>query len=217
MRGLMVKDLRLMWMQKQFFIMIIVITALMVMMGQDTTFVVSYCTALGTYFTLSTLSYDEYDNGYAFLFTLPISRRGYVAEKYLFGGLCAGAFWLTMTIACGIYEMRMHPDTDMAAWVIGCAVVILVLVMMLSVMLPLRLKFGAERGRIVMLIAVAVFFALVALAANVKGSLEALSSGVDLLNRLSPPLILAGVLVLFAAVLAASVAVSFHIMEKKQF
>ena len=44
---------------------------------------VGYVTFIFTLFTVSTISYDEYDNGYPFLFTLPITRRQYVNEKYV--------------------------------------------------------------------------------------------------------------------------------------
>ena len=42
---------------------------------------VGYVTFIFTLFTVSTISYDEYDNGYPFLFTLPITRRQYVNRK----------------------------------------------------------------------------------------------------------------------------------------
>lgn len=33
---------------------------------------------------VGTISYDEYDNGYRFLMTLPIDAKMYVLEKYIF-------------------------------------------------------------------------------------------------------------------------------------
>ena len=36
---------------------------------------------------MSSISYDEFDNGNAFLFSLPITRKDYVLEKYIFGSV----------------------------------------------------------------------------------------------------------------------------------
>ena len=55
----------------------------------DATFVSGYISIVFAMFAISTISYDEYDNGNAFLFTLPFSRKEYVLSKYVFGGaLC---------------------------------------------------------------------------------------------------------------------------------
>ncbi len=49
-------------------------------------------------FTLSTISYDEFDNGNAFLFSLPITRAGYVVEKYCFALILALSAWTISTL-----------------------------------------------------------------------------------------------------------------------
>ncbi len=47
-------------------------------------FVVGYMVLLAAIFCMSTLSYDVFDNGMAFLMTLLVKRRVYVFEKYVF-------------------------------------------------------------------------------------------------------------------------------------
>ena len=84
MKGLFIKDLRLMMMQKRFFIMILLIAISMVAVTGDISFIVGYLTFICPLFCISTISYDEFDNGYAFLFTLPIQKKDYVKEKYAF-------------------------------------------------------------------------------------------------------------------------------------
>ena len=64
----------------------------------------SYCTLLMSFFTASTISYDEFNHGFFYLFSLPVSRKGYVAEKYLFGVLTGGVTWAATTVIGGIYE-----------------------------------------------------------------------------------------------------------------
>lgn len=45
-------------------------------------------TMFGAMIAVGTLSYDETDNGLAFLMTLPVDRKTYVREKYLFILIC---------------------------------------------------------------------------------------------------------------------------------
>ena len=78
MKGLLIKDLRLMAAQKKFFLSLVLVTVLLVIMAQDTSFIICYMSFIGAQFSLSTISYDEFDNGNAFLFSLPITRKGYV-------------------------------------------------------------------------------------------------------------------------------------------
>ena len=94
MKGLLIKDFKLMKNQKNFFFIMIFIAAAMLFAEFESTFVVSYFTMIASMFVLSTISYDEYDNGYAFLFSMPFSRTSYVKEKYIFSILMGGGAWL---------------------------------------------------------------------------------------------------------------------------
>lgn len=47
---------------------------------------------------MSTISYDEFDNGNAFLFSMPITRKSYTVEKYAFGLIFGMVFWLLATV-----------------------------------------------------------------------------------------------------------------------
>ena len=81
MRGLICKDLRLMMVQKNFLIMLAAVALVSLAAMDDPMFVIMYMTLIFTSFILSTMSYDEFDNGFPFLFTLPITRKLYVREK----------------------------------------------------------------------------------------------------------------------------------------
>ncbi|MBR5794701.1 MAG: ABC-2 transporter permease [Erysipelotrichaceae bacterium] len=84
MKGLLVKDLRLLLSQSRFYIILLIV---LFVSGTSTqaTFVSGYIAVVFPMFAVSTISYDEYDNGNAFLFTLPFSRKEYVLAKYIFG------------------------------------------------------------------------------------------------------------------------------------
>ena len=79
MKGLLIKDLKLMKNNgKNLLLVFLIIGTMMGIMTKELYAAVGYVTFIFTLFTVSTISYDEYDNGYPFLFTLPITRRQYV-------------------------------------------------------------------------------------------------------------------------------------------
>ena len=88
MKGLLIKDFSLLKNQKNFFILVFVMAGFLTIANgaesSPATFVLPYVGFVSSFFVLSTISYDEYDNGNAFLFTLPFERKVYVVEKYVF-------------------------------------------------------------------------------------------------------------------------------------
>ena len=83
MRGLLEKDFRLIAQRKQTLLMYAAI-ALMMAMTMDSTYIIGYTVSLCVLLAVGTVSYDEFDNGFLFLMTLPVDRKTYVDEKYLF-------------------------------------------------------------------------------------------------------------------------------------
>ena len=81
MKGLLTKDFRILAGQKRYFTIIILIAAIFLCSGQPAQIIVGYCTMFGMLFTVNTISYDEFDHGYLFLFTLPVTRKDYVLEN----------------------------------------------------------------------------------------------------------------------------------------
>ena len=84
--------------QKMFFIVIAAMAIFFAVTQTNIFFVISYATFIAAMFVISSISYDEFNNGNAFLFTLPVTRTGYVKEKYLFAATLATGAWLAATI-----------------------------------------------------------------------------------------------------------------------
>ncbi len=64
MKGLLVKDIRLMKNQITFMALIIVICGIFLVMGEELSFVTGYLAAILSIMVINTLKYDEFDNGY---------------------------------------------------------------------------------------------------------------------------------------------------------
>lgn len=222
MKGMLIKDLRILKHQgKTLFLMLLVIAVFMNLITDvGPSFIVGYITIIFSLFTATTVSYDEFDNCYVFLMTLPVTRKKYVNEKYLFALLSIIFAWCA-GIVLGTILMVVQPsaEVDAADWISTCLGYIFTAWIFVSVMLPIRLKFDAEKARYANLIMIAGVFIVAFLASSAIDYLPSkiVESGKDWFFGLSA----AGILGLFAGITAVVVAVSYvcsqHIMAKKEF
>ena len=148
MTGLLMKDLMMLKCQKQFFFVMGVVGLMFLVMYDNPTLVFGYLTIMFSFIPLTTLAYDDADNGSAYLFTLPVSRKGYLVEKYLFSaGFTLAAALLTLAVvivACLVKNYAVQPE-ELGVMVMTC---ITVSVIFSAVSMPVQLKFGSERSRV---------------------------------------------------------------------
>ncbi len=217
MKGLLIKDFRLMKGQKNFFFVIVVISVGMAAFSEDLSFMMSFLPFVLSLFTLSTISYDEFDNGNAFLFTLPVSRAGYTIEKYCLALLLGGGAWvLSVLLAMG--DVILRETASLSETVMMAAMMLPPLIVIQAVMIPFQLKFGGEKGRIA-LIGVFGLLSVIGIAA-VKA---ARMFGIDIedmlgiLSAASMGTIVAALMVIAVILLLISVKISISIMKNKEF
>ena len=213
MKGLLIKDFKLMKMQKRFFLLILLVGVVITFSSYDVAFTTGFMAFVSSLFSISSISYDEFDNGNAFLFSLPISRRTYAVEKYIFGailGCCAWMLAVILTTLVGFFK-GIYPDTEM--W-LSAAFILAIMFMILALMLPFQLKFGGERGRIALIVCLVLV--------SVLGTLAELI-GIDLATILDTmPTVHAGILaaillIVSLLLLGLSCLISIGIMQKKEF
>ena len=104
-----------MMLQNNFLLLILAIVIGMMIFTDDVIFPLGFLSFIVSLFTVSTISYDDFDNGNAFLFTLPITRNHYVSEKY-FLGLLLGCMVLGFGNCLGIITTVLKdtlPITDL--------------------------------------------------------------------------------------------------------
>ncbi len=82
MKAMLIKDWKIMKWKKLFVLILCVFLAVFVVINDNPGFLISYMTLMASIFSISTVSYDEYNNGMVYLLALPISRSKYVEEKY---------------------------------------------------------------------------------------------------------------------------------------
>ena len=216
MKGLFVKDIELMKQQKQYFILVIVMGVILNLAGSGSvSFAIGYFTFVTAIFAITTISYDEFDNGLAFLMTLPVTRKQYVAEKYLLGAGLTAAAWgieaITGVICKGVAELQ----GCLSEKIIGTLIYIPLALLMLAVSLPLVIHFGAEKGRYITMVMWAIIIAVVyALIKTMGLSADAVDAWLNGLNR---GMVLAGVVLFTVIVYMGSFWIGVRLMEKKEF
>ncbi|WP_217587946.1 ABC-2 transporter permease [Lentibacillus saliphilus] len=217
MKGLLIKDFKLMKAQKHFYLLIVAIAVGMAVFTEVSSFIIGYMAFIGSLFTLSTISYDEFDNGNAFIFSLPINRKCYVKEKYGFGLIVGGSSWLLGTIiVLGAGLTRDHNlilDTLMTALMVLPA-----MLMILAFMLPFQLKFGGEKSRIGIMGALGLMFIIGVLIVKIAKSFSFdLVSMLNNLSTMSIGMLNMGAIVIAVVALLLSYKISVSIMNKKEF
>lgn len=71
MRGLIIKDLKLIFLQKGFIFLSVIWLIALSIINDELIFLLAFIPYILSILTVSTISYDSFDNGYPFLFTLP--------------------------------------------------------------------------------------------------------------------------------------------------
>ena len=217
MRGLMEKDIRLTLTRKQT-LLIFFVMALILGISMDGSFLIGYLTMLATIISIGTISYDEYDNGLAFLMTLPFERKTYVREKYVFTFLMAcGAWCIGALVDCAGCLIR-HDPLHLASDLPMLLSILPVMFLSAAIMIPLQLKYGAEKSRTVLFIIFGVIAVIILGSQSVlHGTANPFSSIAAGLDSLPSALIFTAITAVCALLSFISYLWCVRIMEKKEF
>ena len=218
MKGLLIKDLKLMKLQKMFFLTLLALSIGMTFLGKDPSFSLGFLSFVFPMFTLSTVSYDEFDNGNAFLFSLPITRTMYVKEKYLFSVLlciASSALALLLTYIGSFFKAVSMEPVDI---LITAAGVLSITLLLQALTLPFLLKYGGENGRLALFGAVGFVVVIIFLSTKAaelfKINTQPFVKWISSLNGF----VLFGLSILLVAFLfLLSMRISISIMKKKEF
>ena len=218
MKGLLVKDFKLICQQKNFFILLLIVAAGLIFINDDVIFPLGFLTFVVSLFSISTISYDEFDNGNAFLFTLPITRSIYAAEKYFLALILGCGGWV-FAVGLSVCASIIQESPITAEFFISALMIIPLMMLINAVMIPFQLKFGADRGRIAIICSIGL---LTVIGISVNNIAEYIF-GVDILNMIDslPPLNLGGLIAVLtsaaSAVMFISSKISINILKKKEF
>ena len=158
MKGFLIKDYRQMITQKNLFI-ILPIGLLFMFTNETPVMGISYTLYVITFLSNSLIAYDTFDNGMPFLMTLPGGRKNYVTEKYLFNIINSTITALCLVLIASLLELsRGKGILVIKELIIGTLLLYSIALIFSAVMLPIQLKYGPEKGRIVLLIMFGIIF-----------------------------------------------------------
>lgn len=217
MKGLLIKDLRFLMNQKSSMIIFLGLGLFFMISARDVSLALAYTTMMVAIFATSSISYDGFNNGMAFLMTLPVQRKAYAISKYIFS--------LVMVLVMGVLISAIALVANVLGYEIGMSglagglgISVALAMAIASLTIPIYLKFGAEKSRYAMAIIVGVVFALSFVLQRMLG--DTLVGMVDALNQLRelPTAQAVGVMVGgTVAVVVISMLISIRVVEKKEY
>jgi hypothetical protein len=216
MLGLLVKDLRIA-LTRKFALLIILVIALIMGTSMEGPFIIGYVTMIALMLAVGTIMYDEMDNGYDFMMTMPLTSKTYVREKYLFCLLSALVAWLVGAIlTCAAYIIRQNASALLVDIPISL-VLIPVLFILPAVMIPLQLKLGAERSRIATYIIFGFIAGLIFMGKKLLDESDLPAKIEPALNSFPPVAVVVAITAFGLLVAFISYLCSVMIMMKKEF
>ena len=218
MKGLFMKDLGLVKGQKQFFGIILIMMMIFMTAYTNFAFIMAYITIMIGVLTLNTISYDEFENGMGYLFTLPVSRKEYVAEKYLFSIVTTLPGLAAVSVFSFVFSRIREIEFSVGEWALSVVISFLLVTVVLAVIIPLQLKFGADKSRVALMIVwgggiMAVYLGIKACEAwGIDWK-----AAIDWICGMKPAATLAGITVICGLLMVGSYLISLRLLEKREF
>ena len=217
MKALFIKDLMLLKNQGKTYGLIIAFYVVLSVVDHSVgNFILGFLSVLLGFFAVSTISYDEYQHGMNYLMTLPISRKSYVREKYLFAFGLSSIMSILLFLAESIYRIfAVSVWTQTVLWDTASSTLLMIPItlLFLALAIPLHLKLGSERGRSMFNgLLLGIFFTSVI---GLKNSVF-LQKVASVTSAYGTWLVIAGIL-LYGFLIGLSYRISVHILEKREF
>ena len=218
MKGLLVKDFRFVLGQKASLLIAVGLGLYFLVTGTDLSFAFIFTMMLACILATSSISYDNMDNGMSFMLTLPIQKKTYVLSKYVLSivvVLVLGAVVLLMAVIgsnMGLLNWTLE-DLKGALLVAGVFATV-----MMAVMIPVYIIFGAEKARIAILaiygVVAAILFVLKSVVKDGEAIVNEMMAKLMSLNNWQLALLGVGVMLVL---LVISMIISMIGLEKKEY
>ena len=214
MSGLLEKDICLLLKGHRNTMILFLMICVFLGLSQTDTFILGYF--LMIVLLIGTLSCDEADNGLPFLFTLPIDRKLYIREKYLF---CVAGTVVSFVLAWALYlvSLLVHGVSNVSGVLSENAGMIPVFLAVFFIMIPVQIKCGAESARVMMAGICFLFAGVILFVQKVAGeaTLDQITELIGTITGTIPGQ--AGIFTAGSVVLLISYRISVGFMEKQEF
>ena len=167
------------------------------------------CAMIPLILTAISFGYDTKSNFEQYAFSMPIKKSSYVLSKLFF----AFAFGLIGSIC--IFILLTIQNIMTIEYIVFISIITLIAsILMSAIQLPFILKYGAEKGRLIMVIT---YFVIFALSTFLKEKSDLITKLAELFNKSSMSMICIGIVLIGLIIIGLSVKSSIIIMEKKEY
>jgi hypothetical protein len=215
-KELIYKDFRLMLRSKKLMFPLVCMFFYGFVKPDSIVMVLTYITMVFCLLGFNSLSLEEYDNCIEYFLTMPLDRKVYVQEKYLFATITTFVGWLASTIILGFVY-----NGDLVEYVVQALVIFMSMMLFQCIMLPFQIKYGGEKSRIMLLSCIAVIMGITAVLTYFLNSVTNVSDHtVEIILKLNDFLMKWGGILGMAAffiIIYVSYKLSVKFMKQKEY
>ncbi len=214
MKGLVIKDFMMMKRSILLYILIFAIYSVLGVATGNAGMMVVFSVMMAGILPGNSIAYDERYHWDSFAPVLPLGRKQVVLSKYVFGMLLTA---MTFAINIPVFILRSIKQPDMfegmADIILFDLIIVCVCIIIQAISLPVNIKFGTKKSRLVMMLICAVPVAIF-----VSASMVSANIGLSLFTKQPSEFMLTLVFIIVSAVLyTISIKLSTKWYEAKEF
>ena len=167
------------------------------------------CAMIPLILTAIAFGYDTKWKFEQFAFSMPIKKSSFVLSKLFF----AFVFGLVGSVCLFVlFVVKNEMSIDNIVFI--SLITLVASVLMSAIQLPFILKYGAEKGRLIMVIT---YFVIFALSTFLKEKSDLLANMVELFSKYSMVMIFIGIVLVGLVIIGIAIKISISIMDKKEY
>ena len=159
--------------------------------------------------TAIAFGYDTKSNFEQFAFSMPIKKSSFVLSKLFF----AFVFGLFGSV-CLFVQLVIKSEMSIDNIIFISLITLVASVLISSIQLPFILKYGAEKGRLIMVLT---YFIVFSLSSLLKAKSDLLTNVVEFFLNNSRVMIFLGIVFVSIVIIGMAIKISILIMEKKEY
>ena len=167
------------------------------------------CTMMPLILTAIAFGYDTKSKFEQFAFSMPIKKSSFVLSKLFF----AFVFGLFGSV-CLFLQLVIKSEMSIDNIIFISLITLVTSVLISAIQLPFILKYGAEKGRLIMVIT---YFTVFALSSLLKAKSDLLTNVVEFFLNNSRGMIFLGIVFVSIVIIGMAIKISILIMEKKEY
>ena len=167
------------------------------------------CTMIPLILTAIAFGYDTKSKFEQFAFSMPIKKSSFVLSKLFF----AFVFGLFGSV-CLFLQLVIKSEMSIDNIIFISLITLVTSVLISAIQLPFILKYGAEKGRLIMVLT---YFIIFALSSLLKAKSDLLTNVVEFFLNNSRGMIFLGIVFVSIVIIGMAIKISILIMEKKEY